>query len=346
MLRIGFFSRRFRATLTRRYRELMARLMKRAFYCRALSGQSDDSVIINSNFTVSCNGRDCCQSNVLGSLHETGIEAIFGGERAMALRKALASGRLPTDSCALCNELCEATREQANQHITGFAFPKGVMLENTTRCNLDCVACLGRKVDKSRTQRSLTLSQIEAVAQSLNKVGVKKISYFDWGEPFLPGTVLQEVSLLKRNIVDLRLYVCTNGTFAESEDRMEAALLFDDILVSLNGVNTPMVQKHQRGHDFERGYQSMQRLVRLRTERGLERPTIGWRYVLFWWNDHPQYIEKAIEMARQAGIEYVVFSGTVTPVWGLSFRHHFLKHLRGIGRPVNNGRSVIVSLNQ
>ena len=62
-------------------------------------------------------------------------------------------------------------------------------------------------------------------------------------------------------------------------------------------------------------------LVEYRNARGLSKPILEWKYLLFNWNDHPKHIERAIEMAREAKLDFISFWPTNNPFWGMSWRY-------------------------
>ena len=43
---------------------------------------------------------------------------------------------------------------------------------------------------------------------------------------------------------------------------------------------------------------------------------------LFNWNDHPKTIQRAIEMAKEIGVDIISFWPTDNPFYGMSWRYH------------------------
>jgi hypothetical protein len=64
----------------------------------------------------------------------------------------------------------------------------------------------------------------------------------------------------------------------------------------------------------------MQAMAEFRNARGVTQPILEWKYLLFNWNDHPRYIERAIEMAREAKLDFISFWPTNNPFYGISWR--------------------------
>jgi pyruvate-formate lyase-activating enzyme len=293
-----------------------ARVLRReAYFCTALAGLSDYNICINADMSVSCNCLDLDGSGQLGDLRRHTLQEIFAGPTATAFRKSLARGVLPIRRCLTCRELTKASREQAQRHLTDFAPPtRGIMVENTVLCNLKCVNCSRSVILATRKRHRMSLADMRTVAAELraNKVGV--INFFNLGEPFLSDTVGEELALLKEHNPAAAIYVSTNGVLVNQPQKREAALLADYIFFSLDGASTASVNRYQVGGNFEATYRNMAELVRLRNSRGLAKPVIDWKYVVFRWNDSEAEIERAVALAREANVDILSFwPGSGTP---------------------------------
>jgi hypothetical protein len=71
----------------------------------------------------------------------------------------------------------------------------------------------------------------------------------------------------------------------------------------------------------------------------LSAPILEWKYLLFNWNDKGSTIEKAVEMARAAGVDMISFWPTNNPYYGYSFRYR-LGFLNNVGIKNWKGREV------
>jgi hypothetical protein len=65
----------------------------------------------------------------------------------------------------------------------------------------------------------------------------------------------------------------------------------------------------------------MKEMAAFRNARNLTEPILEWKYLLFNWNDKPEHLARAIEMARDAGVEFISFWPTNNPFWGWSWRY-------------------------
>ncbi len=343
---LSYLSRRVVLGGLRRLREIHARLTGRRFYCLSLAGEVPDGLFINSDMSVSCNCQDVDGSGRLGDLRTTPLEDLFVGPAAQRLRRELAAGRLPLDRCAACFHLRTVPRDQALRQIDHYRLPRGLSVENTVRCNLQCLSCCRPQILATRgSGKAMSLSDMEIVGQTLARLDAHYCGFYNLGEPFFSRTVRKELEILRRYRPQMHILVSTNGLLLDSDEKREAALLVDHILFSIDGIDTPMVRRYQRGGDFDRAYANLGHLVAFRNRRGLGRPRIDWKYVVFRWNDRPAFIRRAIELARQAGADSIQFVFARNPVWAISWRFLFSPFFRTLGVP-DGWRTRVVWLGQ
>jgi pyruvate-formate lyase-activating enzyme len=317
-----------------------ARSRRKAFFCTALAGTSGYNICVNSDLTVSCNCNDTDGSGNIGDLREQTLDSIFSGEMATRFRRELAEGRFPTSWCARCADLRMVGRTGAKRTVESFHAPlRALMVENTNACNLRCLSCARWGIGRTRARRSMSLDEMGRVADEIVRSGIRSVNFFNLGEPFASAGIRREVGILREKAPDLKIATSTNGLLVESDEAREAALLFDAVSFSIDGVSTPMVRRYQRGGDFARAWGNMRELVRLRDARGLDRPRVTWKYVLFNWNDRGDVIERAIALGRAAGVDDMLFRGTFSPAYGMSLRYH-AGLMSGLGEPAWRGRHV------
>ncbi len=315
-----------------RLAEWHARWTNRRFYCSALAGEVRDGIFVNSDMTVSCNCQDVDGSGRLGSLRTHRFEDIFAGPVAAAFRRRLAAGQLPTSRCPACFHLSLAPVAKARGQLGGFSLPQGLSVENTVRCNLHCLSCCRPRILKTRgAGHSLSPEDVEVVAQTLRRLGARYCGFYNLGEPFFSPTIGRQLEILRRLNPEMEILTSTNGLLLDSDEKRQAAMHVDDVLFSIDGISTAMVRRYQRGGDFDRAYRNLAGLVRYRDARGLARPRIQWKYVLFRWNDRPCHARRAIELARDAGADAIQFVFARTPVYGISWRFLALPFYRSLG---------------
>jgi hypothetical protein len=355
------------------YLEWSARLRGQRFYCRALAGESEYNLTINCDLSVSCSCQDYDGSGHLGDLNKRSFPEVFFGPVAQRFREDLAKGKLPITTCARCGDLARVPKSQSRA-VTGlpadgakqesgsgaqssvtaaerdldrqiWAGPRprlpyrGMLLENTVRCNIDCIGCDRQSAARIRTVLQMDLQRLSRMADLVHDLGLQQLFYLNLGEPFLSPNIGPELALLREKNPDCRIVISTNGIILNTDARREAALRASDILFSIAGVNEPMVKKYEHHGSFQKAYDNMKALVDYRNARGLTRPVLEWKYLLFNWNDHPKTIAQAIEMAKAAGVDIISFWPTCNPFFGISWRYR-LGLLNHVGVQCWKGREV------
>lgn len=320
--------------------EWRAKLTGRGFYCAALHGESDYNITINSDRTVSCNCQDYDGLGHMGDLRKNTFEEIYHGPVAQKFRDELARGVIPIPTCVRCSELRRLPARDAKPPPIRLPY-RGMLLENTVRCNVDCTGCAREKAAGLRVDKQLQMPvrEMEQMADLVRRLGMKQLFYLNLGEPFLSPTIGEELPMLRKKNPDCRIVTSTNGVLLNTDAKREAALNFSHILFSVHGISNEMLERYMhRGH-FEKAYEAMRLMAEYRNARGLTQPILEWKYLLFNWNDHPQHIERAIAMAQAARVDFISFWPTNNPFYGVSWRWR-LGLLNHIGVACWKGREV------
>ena len=348
----------------KRYFEWSARLKGQRFYCRALGGESEYNMTINCDLTVSCNCQDYDGSGHIGDLNKNSFKDVFFGPVARHFREELAKGKLPIMTCTRCGDLERVPKSQSRA-VTGvpggvaraasgtetdpdgqiFAGPmprlphRGMLLENTVRCNIDCIGCDRQSAARIRTTTQMDLDKLSRMADLVHDLGLEQLFYLNLGEPFLSPNIGEELPLLRKKNPDCRIVISTNGIVLNSAAKREAALSASHIFFSIAGVSDAMLKKYEHFGSYEKAYANMKALVEYRNAQGLTQPLLEWKYLLFNWNDHPQTIAQAIELAKAAGVDAISFWPTHNPFYGYSYRYA-LGWLNHVGVKSWKGREV------
>ena len=317
--------------------ELQARITGHGYYCVALAGESGYNITINSDLTVSCNCQDYKGAGHIGDLRKDSFEEIFFGPIAQHFRDELANGKMPIATCACCSDLKSLP--------VGGTAPKprlpyrGMLLENTVRCNVDCIGCARGSAASLRTSKQMSLDEIRQMADLVSRLKLQQLFYLNLGEPFLSPNICQEISILCAKNPDCGIVVSTNGVMLNTDAKREAALQLSHIMFSLHGTDNAMLNKYMRLGSFEKAFAEMKAMVEYRNARGRKSPLLEWKYLLFNWTDHPSHIQKAIEMAKEAGVDIISFWPTGNPFYGISWRYR-LGLLNHIGVKSWKGREI------
>jgi MoaA/NifB/PqqE/SkfB family radical SAM enzyme len=303
--------------------EIRAKVSGRGYYCNALCGESEYNITINSDRTVSCNCQDYEGKGHIGDLRNNSFEEIFFGPVAQKFRDELAKGKIPIDTCARCGDLKRLAKGNTGAPKVRLPY-RGILLENTVRCNVDCIGCAreGAAVIRVNKQLQMPLNELSDMADLTARLGMERIFYLNLGEPFLSPNVCQELPILRQKNPKANILISTNGVLLNTDAKREASLNVSQILFSLHGINNDMLAKYMHRGKFDEAYKAMKELVAFRNARGAKEPVVEWKYLLFNWNDHPQHIARAIEMAKEAQVDILSFWPTHNPFYGMSWRWH------------------------
>src|SRR5262245_35098887 len=194
------------------YLEFSCRVSGQRFYCRALAGESEYNTTINCDLTVSCNCQDYNGSGHLGDLEKNSFREVFFGPTAQKFREELAKGKLPIVTCARCGDLARTPKHTvrtlpdtgspgAPKGLVSGPAPKlpkhGMLLENTVRCNIDCIGCDRQSAARTRSVLQMDLQKLGRMADLVNDLGLEQLFYLNLGEPFLSPNIGQELPLLR-----------------------------------------------------------------------------------------------------------------------------------------------------
>lgn len=321
--------------------KLFNRKAQPAYYCKALQGESSYNICINCDMTISCNCQDFDGRGHIGDLKQNTFEEIFFGKIANSYRKKLALGKLPIPLCARCEELKAVPGEDARNLLGKAKIPHiAIMVENTVICNLQCVYCHRDKIYGLRSQKGMSLNDMELVARILQQHKISAISFHNLGEPFVSDTVAEELALLIRYNPNLLIYLSTNGALINTKEKLEACLLLEHMYFSIAGPTQEILTKYQAGGNFAAAYRHLQQVVQLRNSRGKTRPTIEWKYVVFSWNDAEEQVEAAIQLARDAGVDLISFMQGGAPPESWSHRYTQSDYFQSLGNPSWRGREI------
>lgn len=322
-----------------------ATVRNESFHCKALAGESDYNITINSDMTVSCNCQDFDGLGRIGDLTRNSLKEVFSGPVACKFREMLAARKFPTPICINCSELELKPVEEANSLVSHYRVPyKGIQVGNTARCNLRCHMCNREKLLALRGEKhSLSLGDVEKIALILKEYGIGCLRFYNLGEPFLPSEVHEQISIIRKFNPDIRITTLTNGQLLRGTNKIKAALSMDYIGISLDGVNQDTVSKYQVGASFENAYNNMVTLVSERRAQTGRVPIIEWIYILFRWNDHPEHIAKAIELAKNANVDMIGFYRGDVRYSDRSFRWYYHPYFKQLGKTSND--RVLVNLN-
>src|SRR3954447_10157307 len=227
----------------KRYYEWSAKLRGQRFYCNALAGQSDYNITVNCDLTLSCSCQDYDGSGHLGDLNKNTFQEVFFGPKARRFREDLAKGKLPIDTCTRCGDLKRVPKSNVKTGDEIYAGPtprlpyRGMLLENTVRCNIDCIGCDRESAARIRTNLQMDMDQLSRMADLVSELGLQQLFYLNLGEPFLSPNIGKELPLIREKNPNTRIIISTNGIILNNDMKREAALSGSHLFFSIAGIS-------------------------------------------------------------------------------------------------------------
>lgn len=326
----------------RLYLELKAKITGKVFICRAINGLSDYNISINSDMSVSCNCQDYDGTGCIGNLDKSTLKEIFNGTQLAIFRKKLSNGKLPVLVCPRCSELLLVNKNEFLKNKNNYCVPKkGIMVENTIACDMMCKSCDRKSILKCRKKTCLSLEDIKKISKEVFENKIESVCFFNLGEPFLSNDIYEELKILKKDNKKINIIVSTSGLHLNTFNKRKAMKYINHIAFSIDGIDNKILKKYQTNGNFDISYKNMKDLVDFRNDNNL-RGSIEWKYILFNWNDKKEYINRAIELAREAGVNKISFWPTGNPFWGISWRYFVKNYFNKIGTKNNKGVIEVV----
>jgi len=313
--------------------EIKAKLLQKSFICNALAGDSYYNISINSDLGISCHCNDWKGVGKIGNLKKNKLIQIFNNKKTNMIRKNLANQKIPLINCCYCSDLKLTDKKTAKEYAKKFNTPnKGIMIENTNLCNLNCLSCQRKKINSLRKQHFFTNKDILRVAKTLKENKIKNVVFFTLGEPFLSKNIENELKTIRKYNQDISIVTSTNGMLI-GKNKINAALLFNQIYFSIHGSDQKTAEKYQKNIDFNKSYNNMKKLADIIDSKKLKQPKIIWKYVLFNWNDSKKSVKQAIQLAKKTKIDKIIFEKTLYPTIGISLKYLLnLGYLNKIGK--------------
>ncbi len=282
------------------------------YSCSAANGKQ---TTILSDGAVVCSCYDKTKDNSLGSLYQEELVEIWNGEKYSGLLDSVSNGYFPTRYCNRCHFLKDGRLTAPRQNG-----PAKLIIEYNCDCILKCPGCERDAIITSRNEKKMAPYLVDKIIGELpGLVCLEKIGFFNHGEPLLYDEAFGFLKSIKQAVPKVTVFTSTNGLTIDTENRLAALIEsgIDTVLFSIDGVDEESYRKYRIGGSFEKAFNNMKRLIRMKRRLGLSKPDIIWRYIIFKWNDHDHYLTKAMALAADLGVT-LCFLPTDYPVWGVS----------------------------
>jgi len=181
-----------------------------------------------------------------------------------------------------------------------WGLPIVLMVEPSSRCNLNCPLCPAGTKELKRDEAFLPIGTYREVLEEIGHQ-IRVLLLWNQGEPFLHKELLEMIHLAKRR----KIYVktSTNGHFLNGEKEADEIINsgLDEIIISIDGVDSETYGKYRVGGDFEKVTAGVRLLTSQKRKQKSLTPIIDLQMLLT--RDTEGQIEKMKEFARHLGAD-------------------------------------------
>lgn len=263
-------------------------------------------MVVLSDRTVVCGCTDPDKRRPLGNLSNQSVPEVWNGPKLTDLRETVAQGALPRfcDGCFLGIAPTQSGCRGAVANRS--AGPQILQVEPCIRCNLRCPTphCELNNTGKTRDEALLDYGDF---CRIFDEVGpnLELLRLYNYGESFLNPRATDMIAYARKKRPEIYIDSHTNGMVFTTEKRrhqlVECGL--DYIIFSIDGAYQETYEMYRRGGNLSMVLENLAEIVRLRDEQENPRLRVCWRYILFNWNDSDEEMGRALQLAREMGVD-------------------------------------------
>lgn len=285
---------------------------------------SGSNIMIFSNGKVSCFCGDNVMECIMGDVTHSSVHEVWNGNIYGETREKFRKNTIPFKQCVRCGGFKITAR--STDQLKEVNFPHNFNIESTAHCNLRCYICRREQVRKDREGKmTMDPDKMNKILDEIikHKNNVRCINWFGLGEPFMDKNLSSYIKKVRDNAPDIYNNISTNGLLLNTEFKVREVLELeiDKITFSIDGSNSENYLKYQKGGDFRRVIDNLKNIISLRNKLGLKKPYIYWQYIFFKWNDKNSDVEQAKKLAKEIGVDGLIFQSTFSPVLCVSRRY-------------------------
>jgi len=263
-------------------------------------------MVVLSDRTVVCGCTDPDKRRPLGNLSNQSVQEVWNGPKLTNLREAVAQGALPR-FCDGCFLGIAPTQSGCRGAVTDrSAGPQILQVEPCIRCNLRCPTAHCELNNTAKTRDDALLSY-EDFCRIFDGVGpnLEVLRLYNYGESFLNPRATDMIAYAHKKRPGIFIDSHTNGmVFATAKRRRQLVECgLDYVIFSIDGAYQETYQMYRRGGNLSMVLENLAEIVRLRDEQEDPRLRICWRYILFNWNDSDEEMARALQLAREIGVD-------------------------------------------
>jgi MoaA/NifB/PqqE/SkfB family radical SAM enzyme len=139
---------------------------------------------------------------------------------------------------------------------------------------------------------------------------------YNYGESFLHPHATDFCFFLTRANPDIEVDVATNGLLLGSKEKIVQLIRSKTKILdfSLHGGSQAALEKYMGPNaNFDKVLDNLKKILKVRREMNSSLPVVGWKCVLFRWNDSDEEMNQVRLLAKKIGVDFYGFDLTSGP---------------------------------
>ena len=186
------------------------------------------------------------------------------------------------------------------------SMPFSVMIEPTSRCNLNCVMCGKRQMKIGGIKRKDGDMKFGLFKKIIDEIRdyVCVVFLWNYGEPFLNRNTIEMIKYAKSK--DIFLAVSTNGT--KIDDKIAKKIVRSGLpylIVSLDGPNKEIYEKYRKGGNFNSVIEGINSIVKYKKIMKSYTPIIDLQFLVM--KENENCIDEMNKLSRVLKVDLITF---------------------------------------
>jgi MoaA/NifB/PqqE/SkfB family radical SAM enzyme len=223
----------------------------------------------------------------------------------------------------------DASQEEVEAFLSPNHIPPNMVIELTSLCNLNCIACPQSQPDFGKSRLGKNGRNIE-IGHLMNWImpivkNIKLVRLYNYGESFLHRGAIDFCSFLTETNSNIEVDVATNGILLDSREKIVQLINAKPKILdfSIHGGSQATIEKYMGpGANLDKVITNLRLILTIREAVQSSLPVVGWKCVLFRWNDSDEEMDKVRHLAREIGVDFYGFDLTTGPYASQRFLFH------------------------
>ena len=290
-----------------------------------------EHIVVLSDGRVTTCCADVIGENSMGNAHDDNMLDIWDGEKYINFRKKAKQFGIAntTDKCRKCsvfmNKTTYCSEEIKKKTPIKAAFPPTLQIEVVSLCNADCTECMfskHRDINKYRNKKIMPFETFKKIIDD-TYLHVDVVRLYNYGEHFLHQNAFEMIRYIKNKNKNIFVYVSTNFWLFTNDEKINNLIEsgIDRVVVSLHGGTQKTASGYMPTVNFDQVVDNMRNFIRIRNSKNLTKPQIGWKSVLFPWNDSDDDMQQMRNLAQDIGVDRYGWELSGTQSTSEKFKH-------------------------